>query len=328
MAVLGREFEWGDPRVSSTLSAPGATRGVVHEALFYDDAHAYLTGVTSFLRSGGYQGRALVAVPGVQLELLRRHLEGIDDGLPSVDFADMTELGANPSRIIPTVRGFVDDHAQHAVRFVGEPIWAGRSDAEIDEATRHEALINVAFADTNAHILCPYDTRQLSDTVLADAGHTHPELITATGRRPSARYADPLAFSHPDRWPLRPRPAHAHRLDFNEPVQPREFVERHAWIVGLNEETTADLLLAVHEICANSLRHGPGHGTLHVWQTTAQLIVEVHDTGIITNSLAGRTRPTPDQKSGRGLYVAHQLCDLVEVRSSTRGTTVRLHVAH
>lgn len=310
--------------MSSIVGRLGAGVGLVHEALFYDDPHGYVAGVSSFLRSGGYAGQALVAVPTRHLQLLRAEL---GFRAPNVRFTDMTELGANPSRIIPAFRDFVDEHGEQAARLVGEPIWAGRSDAEIAEATRHEALINLAFADTNARILCPYDTTQLSGEVLADAECTHPDLVRASQRQPSARYVDPVVFSHPDRWPLQPRPASADRLDFDESIAPRRFVDRHAQSAGLDEERAADLLQAVHEICANTLRHGPGHGSLYVWQTATQLIVEVHDTGTISDPLAGRTRPTPQQKGGRGLYVAHQVCDLVEIRSGTDGTTVRLHAA-
>ena len=310
--------------MSSTVGQLGARVGLVHEALFYEDPHGYVGGVSSFLRSGGYAGPALVAVPTQHLQLLRAEL---GFRTPNVRFTDMTELGANPSRIIPAFRDFVDEHREHSARCVGEPIWAGRSDAEIAEATRHEALINLAFADTNAHILCPYDTDRLSDEVLADAEHTHPRIVSAAGRRASIHYGDPIAFSHSDRWPLRPRPTNAERLDFDDSIQPRRFVEQHAQAAGLDEERGEDLRLAVHEVCANSLRHGPGHGTIHAWHTRAHLVIEVNDTGIISNPLAGRTRPKPDQTGDRGLYLAHQTCDLVEVRSSLTGTTVRLHTA-
>lgn len=303
---------------------PRGSGALVHEAFFYADTQAYVRGVAAFLHADGYDGPALVAVPTAELQLLRAHLAGQSS---NVQFTDMTQLGANPSRIIPAVRAFVGEHVEHAVRFVGEPIWPGRSDAEIAEATRHEALINVAFADTNARILCPYDTTHLGAGVLADAEHTHPHLVGNRARRASARYTDPVAFIDPDRWPLPPRPADAERLDFDDSIQPRQFLQRHIRAAGLDEERSDDLLLAGHEVCANSLRHGPGHGTMHVWSSGTHLVVEVYDTGTISDPLAGRMRPRPGQSGGRGLYLAHQVCDLVEVRSGAGGTTVRLHTA-
>ena len=49
------------------------------------------------------------------------------------------------------------------------------------EATRHEALINVAFADVDASILCPYDANGLAPSILADAERTHPHVIAGSG---------------------------------------------------------------------------------------------------------------------------------------------------
>jgi hypothetical protein len=40
----------------------------------------------------------------------------------------------------------------------------------------------------------------------------------------------------------------------------------------------------------------------------------------------GRTPPSPDQRAGRGLWLANQLCDLVQIRSTEAGTVVRLHM--
>jgi hypothetical protein len=37
-------------------------------------------------------------------------------------------------------------------------------------------------------------------------------------------------------------------------------------------------------------------------------------------------RPAPDASHGHGLWVVHQLCDLVELRTGASGTTIRLHM--
>ncbi|MEU5323866.1 hypothetical protein AB0G67_45100, partial [Streptomyces sp. NPDC021056] len=42
--------------------------------------------------------------------------------------------------------------------------------------------------------------------------------------------------------------------------------------------------------------------------------------------LVGRHRPNSNQVGGRGLWLTHQLCDLVEIHSApATGTTIRLH---
>jgi len=34
--------------------------------------------------------------------------------------------------------------------------------------------------------------------------------------------------------------------------------------------------------------------------------------------------PSPEQEGGRGVYLVNQLCDLVQLRSSAEGTTIRV----
>jgi hypothetical protein len=43
--------------------------------------------------------------------------------------------------------------------------------------------------------------------------------------------------------------------------------------------------------------------------------------------MVGRQRPLPEQVCGRGLWIANQLCDLVQIRSGDLGTQVRLRMA-
>jgi len=105
----------------------------------------------------------------------------------------------------------------------------------------------------------------------------------------------------------------------------RGFVSRHAIAAGLDPARTVDLVLVVNEVASNSVLHGGGNGTLRIWQDDGQLVCEVSDSGYFYERLAGSKRPPPDQEGGRGLWLANQLCDLVQVRSLPHGTVVRLH---
>ncbi|MEO8290742.1 MAG: hypothetical protein ABI649_07070 [Gaiellaceae bacterium] len=51
------------------------------------------------------------------------------------------------------------------------------------------------------------------------------------------------------------------------------------------------------------------------------------DAGRIEEPLAGRERPLLDQPSGRGLWLANQLCDLVQMRAFENGGTVRIYMS-
>src|SRR3977135_3845480 len=57
----------------------------------------------------------------------------------------------------------------------GEPIGADRSPAELVECQRHEALLNLAFADGSMmRLLCPYDTDEIDSTVIPQAHCNRP----------------------------------------------------------------------------------------------------------------------------------------------------------
>lgn len=66
---------------------------------------------------------------------------------------------------------------------------------------------------------------------------------------------------------------------------------------------------------------------MSVWLEPGALVFEARDDGCIGEPLVGRVRPTPTQDGGRGLWMANQLCDLVQVRSGSSGTSMRLRMS-
>jgi len=237
-------------------------------------------------------------------------------------------MGRNPAWIIPRVLAFTGRHRRRRVRYVGEPVWPSRTRAELREATRHEALINLAFATADADILCPYDIAGLDPAVVADAMRTHPLLLS--GGEHELRPGDAAPFVIPSSCSL-PLPApppdaisHTYRANLSEV---RALVFTRARAAGLTVARANDLVLAVSEVAANTLRHTPSNGTLDIWHDQHEIICEVHDEGTITDPLAGRRLPNPAAAGGHGLWLVHQVCDLVELRSDSTGTTVRMHMA-
>jgi anti-sigma regulatory factor (Ser/Thr protein kinase) len=291
-----------------------------HAALFYRSQPEYAERITAFVQAGLARGEpAMLMLPGDKVRLLDGHLDAMPGELA---FVDATELSRNPARIIPEVLSFIDKHPGQRVRCVGEPVWPGRSATEICEATRHEALVNLAFARTQARLLCPYDASGLADSVLADARRTHQE--PAASGATAATWRDNLP-PECDR-PLGPPPAGAEALAYETDLAPvRRLVERHAKDAGLDEEHAVDLVLAASEIAANTISHTGNGGVIHVWHTGEEILCQVHDTGHVTDPLAGRVRFGPDDR-GHGLWLVNQVCDLVELRSGEGGTTVRMHM--
>jgi len=302
------------------------TRAFRHVGFFYRTGDEYAATVASFLRDGLAAGEPVfAAIPPAGIGLVTDAL-GAD--APRVQFADMTEMGRNPAWIIPRVRAFTGEHSGQRVRYVGEPIWGARSPAELREATRHEALINVAFAGMDADILCPYDTAGLSHAVIDDAMRTHPLLLSDGVHEASPMYTVPFRIpsSCSLALPAPPNDAmfHTYRTDLSEV---RALVLKHARDAGLTDARANDLVLAVSEVAANTLRHTQSEGTLTIWHDPDEIICEIHDEGTITDPLVGRRRPAPDALGGHGLWLVHQVCDLVELRSDRSGTTVRMHMA-
>ena len=295
-----------------------------HLAVFYETGQDYLDQVGGFVRRGlAAREPVLVAVPAARLRLLREALDGAAD---AVTFIDMQDLGRNPARIIPAIRRFTDGHPGRTW-FVGEPIWAGRTEAETREATRHEALINAAFRGVPTTILCPYDRTGLASQAIDQAYETHPQIEAQGQPWPSHAYSGiDLALAIGGE-PQPPAPADAAVLSYQRGNLPlvRRFARDHASRAGLAGQGLDDLVIAVHELAANTIAHADGHGTLRIWTEQERLVCEVTDTGHITDPLAGRHLGSRPQAGGHGLSVVHQVCDFVEVRSGTFGTNIRVY---
>ncbi|MGW7462477.1 anti-sigma factor RsbA family regulatory protein [Streptomyces sp. NPDC054797] len=314
-----------------TVPAPAGPGAFVHPALFYRDLDEYLTGVGGFVRAAlSADEPVLVAVPGPHLAALR---ESLGDGVTDVTWTDMTELGRNPGRILAALQDFADRHAGRAARIVGEPIWPGRSPAEVREATRHEALINTAFAGRAATILCPYDVPGLAPSVVSEARRTHPTLVEDGRDLVSPAYTDASKVCADCDLPLPEHDGAVYRLDYSHGglAEVREHAEGWARTTALTAARRGDLILAISEAAANSLSHGGGKGTLRLWATAGPgsgVVAEIHDAGRLADPLAGRRRPSlASAQGGRGLWMIHQLCDLVEVRATETAFTLRLHMA-
>jgi anti-sigma regulatory factor (Ser/Thr protein kinase) len=298
-----------------------------HEAFFYADADEFLAGTVPFVRAGLEAEEAiLVAMPPARLELLKGQLSSEAEG---VRFANMAELGRNPARIIPAWRDFLEANLRpgHGVRGIGEPTWKDRSAAELDECQRHESLLNLAFdAGPAWSLMCSYDSATLDEEVLGAAEHDHPHLSGDRGSGPDRR---PRSSAGPLAGQLT-APANAPGelcFTIDQLSDVRRFVAERARQEGLHASRLEDLVLAANELATNSVQHGGGAGTVQVWRENGCVVCEVSDGGCIEEPLVGRQRPRFDQLGGRGVWLANQLCDLVQIRSGEDGNVVRLRMS-
>ena len=296
-----------------------------HIAVLCDDPNAYLGALARAVFDGLEAGEAvLVALPALRAAALR----GLLGAVPrSVEFADLTALGQNPARILPAMQAFARRRAGRPARIVSEPVWPGRGDAETREAIRHEALVNLAFDRERVTVLCGYDASALPEDIRLAAASTHPLIGAADQAVASTRYGGPGTLPGYCDEPLPPPPGDAAVLPYETDLRGvRLLVAEHAARAGLPPARAADLVLAVSEVTANTLTHTAGGGLARAWVTPHELICEVSDSGRIRDPLAWHRLPDPDHRGGHGLWLINQLCDLAEVRTGRRGTTIRLHM--
>ena len=308
--------------------------GYQHDALLYRDAGEFLERTVPFVQDGVRQGQpVLVALIAERVELLRDALGPDADG---VDFIDMARLGANPARIIPRWRRFLDERCDDGsgapaqpVRGIGEPIWAGRRPAELVECQLHESLLNVAVEpDVPFWLACPYNAVELGDDVLDEAARSHPTIVDGETYRGSTGYGGLYHVEESFRTEL-PEPA--------DPPEPLGFgpgdvaavcakVGEAAAAAGLRGDRLRPLVAAAGELAADSARRGRGTGVLRLWTDDDALICELSDRGTVADPMVGRLVPDdPDDAEGRAVWLAHQVCDLVQVRSHDHGTAIRIH---
>ena len=312
------------------MTAP-APSGFRHEAYLHHGDEDFLAGVTAYVREGlARDETVIVAEPRPRLALLRGALA---DDADRVMWVDIAEIGANPGRLLPLLASTVTEHtgAGRRLRIVGEGVHAARRPAELDECAVHEALVNHTFGPGPTwRLLCPYDVGVLPPAVVDAALRTHRAWGDAAEGGPSRTHVPPRPGSDvaplTGTGPLPPPTDVALRGEFGRRDLPavRRTVRQFARSCGLTEEQVANLELATSELAANSVHHGGGTGSVGLWRDPDAVVIEISDRGHVTDPLAGRRRPEPGQAGGMGLYLVHQLCDLVQMRTGPAGTTVRL----
>jgi hypothetical protein len=295
-----------------------------HECVLYAGCGGFLDAVLPFVQDAvARREPVMVAVVEPRLQALRSAL-GDDAG--RVVFADMAHLGHNPALIIPAWRDFIDRHHGGPVRGIGEPIWATRRPEEIAEAQLHEALLNVAVpAEVPLWLLCPYDATALDGHVLAEAHRSHPadprSDPSGTGNR-SGRVLVEQLFGVRLPAPIAPITTIAFDPDRHDHV---EQILSLAGLAGLPVERAVKLAAAIDELALTAARE-TGQVGIRLWHHRTAIVCEVIDPGTVADPMIGRGAGIdPRSPRDRAVRLAYELCDLVQLRSGSAGTTVRIH---
>jgi anti-sigma regulatory factor (Ser/Thr protein kinase) len=300
-----------------------------HRALVYEHADRFVEVVTAFVVAGVRAGdRTLVAATGEKLDWLR---ETLGDAAPAVQFADAGALYARHGPMFATVVDFMARHGTGgSVRIVAEQALANRTPADARAYMGYEAAANVAYRPFAASVLCPYDAGRLPEHVIRDALRTHPEILDGERERRNAAFVDPRQFLR-ERMRVEPRAADARafRLERLADVAPaRRQVAALARAAGVAGARMDDLKVAVGEIATNALLHGQAPAHLWSYVRDDAFVCHIHDGGRgLADPLVGYLVPALEARGGRGVWLAHQLCDSVEAAADDTGTHIYLRFA-
>jgi anti-sigma regulatory factor (Ser/Thr protein kinase) len=296
-----------------------------HEALFYSGVTTQLEAVREFVSEGLSVGDGvLVMLSAPKIEWLSAALGPAARG---VQLAATNGVRESPGTLVPQWRVFADSiRSGQSRRGVCEP---GRSDiagTSFLQCQIHELLHELGEA--SFWLLCTYD-ESLSDEVLEEARRSHQYVSSAS--EPTSidheygRSGEPDCFGSDASWEA-PGDAQRFVVTVESTGLARRALYEFALAFGMADSAAADCALAGHEVISNSLRHGGGEAHLSIWRDEESLVCQVTDSGHFGAPLARRIRPGQSGRSGRGLWITNQLCDLVQIRSVPEGTVVRLRV--
>jgi len=299
--------------------------GLQHEAVFYDGVDDFVAATLPFARDAVAAGEPLIVVePSAQLAALR---EAMGEDAAAAEFFEAADWYLSPGKAFKAYLGWVTaalDRAPRA-RTIGEPIWPTDWTNAVAEYAHYESVYNVIAAEATIWSICPYDVGALPTEVVEHARATHPYVRTADGVEQSADFVDPHAYCSHLAARL-PEPVNARSFPLTANLGAlRASVQAEASAAHVDPRRAAELLIAVHEVATNALTHGAGDASARTWVEDRTFVCEIEDRGPgLSETTAGYEPPEGDR--GLGLWLARQICDLVEVQSRDRVTRVRLHV--
>ena len=106
----------------------------------------------------------------------------------------------------------------------------------------------------------------------------------------------------------------------------RHEIVARATKAGLRGDRLDGFVLAVNEVITNVVLHAGGHGWIRLDVDGAAVVCVVADAGdgIPAQHLHQDDVPEAFDVGGRGLWLAHQLCDAVSIDTGAAGTTVAM----
>lgn len=291
-----------------------------HEAVPYHGQHAFVSCCSAMAdRAASDDERLMFVVSAAKVDALRGTLGSQHS---DISYLEADEHVRNPARLLTLLDSFRSGGHDRRCVSVHEPVLAGTSATLAETRFGENVLNSPALQSWNLAVLCMYDTTGLDDAARDEMHRSHPSVRGEDGNPAFEPELAGTMFAQA--LPRPPSYARDHEVHNRHLVPAREFVRTHAG--ELSPDRREDLVLAADEIIANSVQHGGGQCRVAMWDENGSVVCDVQDTGHIEDPMVGRLAPTAESTAGRGLWLANHLCDLVQIRSSHAGTTVRLRI--
>ena len=304
-------------------STAGA-RGLTHHGLFHPPSADLIAILAPLVTERLNSGEPVLAVlPPTTVVGLRTRLPTLA-GLHTIDPG---ELYRHPGRVLHRYRAWITDTSGsdgHSAMIVAAPDPGGNDPHRAALWMHIDAITTHALAECDLTLVCAYPDNIASADAVRRA---HPSLVNGSiAPNPDHLPAEQFLTSHPLPPPIElGRPDLTHIIDHEtELATLRHIVAAHAARAGLPAAHCNDFVLAVTEIASNALEHGVPPAAVLQWTTPTSVICQITDTGHHTQPLAGLLPPRPTQLRGRGLWMAHQLCD--QLYLWPHPTTIRLQM--
>jgi anti-sigma regulatory factor (Ser/Thr protein kinase) len=316
------------------VTVPTATRSherYVHEAVFHETAEELVEATAPLLR------QALARGEDVALVCSEAHNQALSEALDQDDrllVLPRPEIYRKAVSAVAYFRDFVEERLTGGaarVCILGE-VDFGTNGRSSDEWRRYEALLNHALSPFPLWSLCAYDTRAVGNTALTTAEMTHPYVRRDGLQAPNPDQVDAAHLLRLTDAGGTPAPGGDPALTIPEVVDLGELHRQVATFLttlGMRPELVEDLVVAVHEVAINGLRHGRAPVSVRLWAAPGGVQCAITDAGSgFEDPLVGYVRGGGDElPEGRfGLWLARQLCDEVLMARTPEGFTIRLVV--
>lgn len=302
-----------------TITKGGTSDVLHHEAFVYSSDSEYAATLAPLVGDALDSGcEVLAVVSPLNAGLLQ---DALGPRALETRWIDATAWYRKPVGTIAGYDAILRNLAPGTPAFVIGEVQFGADERSHLEWARYESLLNEVLAHYRARVICPYDTRVLPPAVVDHAARTHPRLVMDGTVRPSATYSPPETWLRERavaaRIPVRPADV---ELDADlTPLAARRALETVARRRGTSEVRITEMRLGISEVVTNAFVHGAAPVRLRLW-SVPELVCAVEDGGHgVTDPLLGFRPPESHSTSGRGLWLARQAFDHVELDVSALG---------